>query len=112
MDIGISAAAHEQAREQAQLDLEQVSLGSAYLDLQNSVAWKDIQSGLDEQVQAAEFSILEIAPGETLEMKRDKFVRYQEWKKIRTFLTDRVTSMTENYKHYIKETTQHGHDHA
>jgi hypothetical protein len=34
------------------------------------------------------------------------------WKKMRVALEARVNSMTEQYRDYIKETAQHGNDHA
>jgi hypothetical protein len=112
LDIGISAAAAEQAQEQAKMDLEQLSLGSAYVEFQKSVVWKDLREAMDQQVADAEAAIIEAAPGESLEMKRDNFITYQVWKKMRVAMEQRVNSMTETYQDYIKETAQHGNDHA
>jgi hypothetical protein len=111
-DVGISAAQHEQAATEAKETLAAVNLASSYIAFERSAAWKDMQSGLDEQVEQAESSILESEPGETIEMKRDKFVRFQEWKKIRVFLEHRVTEMSSNYRNYAEEMTKHGNDHA
>lgn len=112
MDIGVSAAAHEQQQEQAQMDLEQVSLGSAYVEFRKSIVWNDLQEAMDIQIRDAESAIIEAAAGESLETKRDNFVTYQVWKKMRVALEARVNSMTEQYRNYIKETAQHGNDHA
>jgi hypothetical protein len=112
MDVGVSAAAHEQAQEQAQMDLEQVSLGSAYVEFQASPVWKDLKTAWDQQIADAENAIIEAEPGESLEKKRDNFITLQVWKKMRVAMEQRVTSMSESYKDYIQETTHHGHDHA
>lgn len=112
MDIGVSAAAAEQTEKQQQMYMEQLSVGSAYVEFQKSVAWKDMREAMDIEVAAAEAAIIEAAPGESLEKKRDNFVAFQVWKKVRMDLESRVNYMTEHYKDYIKETTQHGNDHA
>lgn len=112
MDVGVSAAAHEQVQEQARLDMEQVSLGSAYVEFQKSIVWRDLQEAMDQQIRDAEAAIIEAAPGESLDKKRDTFITFQVWKKMRVAMEHRVTSMTETYQDYIKETTQHGNDHA
>lgn len=110
-DIGVSAAAFEQAQEQAQMDMEQVSLGSAYVEFAKSIVWKDLQEAMEIQIKDAESSIMEAEPGESLEKKRDNFITYQVWKKMRVALEQRVKFMTETYQDYIKEST-HGNDHA
>jgi macrodomain Ter protein organizer (MatP/YcbG family) len=112
LDVGVSAAAHELREEQSRLDMEQVSLGSAYVEFRKSIVWKDLQEAMDQQVRDAESAIIEAEAGESLDKKRDNFITYQVWKKMRVALEQRVNSMTETYQDYIKETTQHGNDHA
>ena len=49
LEIGISAAAAEQAQEQAKMDMEQVSLGSAYVEFAKGPVWRDLQEAMDIQ---------------------------------------------------------------
>ncbi len=109
LDIGVSAAAYEQQQSDAQQTMQDLSLASSYLSLAKSEAWQDIKAGLTQLVNEAELAIIESRPGESLEQKRDTFVRYQEWKKIRIFLETRVEEKSQEFKQYAtQEIAQNG----
>lgn len=97
LDIGVSAAAYETQREEEQQTMQEASLASAYASFAASEAWTDIKEELDWRVTEAESSILESRPGESLEQKRDTFIRYQEWKKIRVILETLVTEKSKKF---------------
>lgn len=103
LDIGVSAAAYEQQQSDAQQTMQDLSLASSYLSLAQSEAWRDIKTGLDQMVSEAESAILESKPGESLEQKRDIFVRYQEWKKIRIFLEGLVEEKSKEYRQFATQ---------
>lgn len=109
LDIGVSAAAYEQQQSDAHQTMQDLSLASSYLAFAKSEAWQDMKTGLDQMVNEAEIAILESKPGESLEQKRDTFIRYQEWKKIRIFLEARVEEKTQEFKQYAtQEIAQNG----
>lgn len=103
LDIGVSAATYEQQQSDAQQTMQDLSLASSYLSLAQSEAWRDIKTGLDQMVSEAESAILESKPGESLEQKRDIFVRYQEWKKIRIFLEGLVEEKSKEYRQFATQ---------
>jgi hypothetical protein len=103
LDIGVSAAAYEKFQTDEQQTMQEMSLASAYASFAASEAWTDIRQGLDQMVDEAEAAILESRAGETLEQKRDTFVRYQEWKKIRVFLETRVVQMSQQFAAQIPQ---------
>ena len=97
LDIGVSAAAYEKQQTDEQQTMQEASLASAYASFAASEAWTDIKLALDQMVDEAEASLIELEPGAPFAKKRDTFVEYQTWKKIRVSIESRVTQMSQKF---------------